>query len=81
MIRVRKIDHVCLRVSDVLAASRRYSLQFGLTIRERSADRALLAAAAWANAAAALAVTQPGAQSALPVREAIDRLAAHVVAH
>jgi catechol 2,3-dioxygenase-like lactoylglutathione lyase family enzyme len=43
VIRVRKIDHVCLRVSDVLAASRRYSLQFGLTIRERSADRALLA--------------------------------------
>ena len=32
-------------------------------------------AAAWANAAAALAVTQPGAQSALPYRDAIDRLA------
>jgi ribokinase len=31
--------------------------------------------AAWANAAAALAVTQPGAQSALPYRDAIDRLA------
>ena len=33
-------------------------------------------AVAWANAAAALAVTQPGAQSALPFRDAIDRLAA-----
>ena len=33
-------------------------------------------AAAWANAAAALAVTQPGAQSALPFRDAIDQLAA-----
>jgi sugar/nucleoside kinase (ribokinase family) len=33
---------------------------------------------AWANAAAALAVTQPGAQSALPFRDAIDRLAAQV---
>jgi catechol-2,3-dioxygenase len=43
VIRVRKIDHVCLRVSDVVDASRRYSLQFGLTIREVSADRALLA--------------------------------------
>ena len=40
---------------------------------ERSHD-----AAAWANAAAALAVTQPGAQSALPFREAIDRLAVGV---
>ena len=43
MILVRKIDHVCLRVKDVAAASRRYSLQFGLTIREAGADRALLA--------------------------------------
>ena len=32
-------------------------------------------AATWANAAAALAVTQPGAQAALPYRDAIDRLA------
>ncbi len=38
--------------------------------------RALLEAAPWANAAAALAVTQPGAQSALPFRDAIDQLAA-----
>ena len=32
-------------------------------------------AAAWANAAAALAVTRPGAQSALPYRAEIDSLA------
>ena len=38
--------------------------------------RPLLEAAAWANAAAAVAVTRPGAQSALPYREAIDALAA-----
>jgi ribokinase len=38
--------------------------------------RTLIEAAPWANAAAALAVTQPGAQSALPFRDAIDRLAA-----
>ena len=43
MIRLRKIDHVCLRVSDVAAAARRYSLQFGLTVREQSAARATLA--------------------------------------
>jgi ribokinase len=42
--------------------------------------RALLDAAAWANVAAALAVTQPGAQSALPARETIDRLASRGVA-
>jgi ribokinase len=34
--------------------------------------RALRDAAAWACAAAALAVTRPGAQAALPLREAID---------
>jgi ribokinase len=38
--------------------------------------RPLAEAAAWANAAAALAVTQAGAQSALPFRDAIDRMAA-----
>ena len=42
--------------------------------------RSLVEAAAWANAAAALAVTRPGAQSALPYRDAIDRLAAQAVA-
>jgi ribokinase len=41
--------------------------------------RSPVEAAAWANAAAALAVTQPGAQSALPKRDAIDRLAARGV--
>ena len=41
--------------------------------------RSPVEAAAWANAAAALAVTQPGAQLALPNREAIDRLAARGV--
>jgi ribokinase len=37
--------------------------------------RPLAEAAAWANAAAAIAVTRPGAQSALPYQEAIDSLA------
>ncbi len=43
MISLLKIDHVCLRVSDVGAAARRYGLQFGLTVREQSAARATLA--------------------------------------
>jgi catechol 2,3-dioxygenase-like lactoylglutathione lyase family enzyme len=43
MIALRKIDHVCLRVADVAAAARRYSLQFGLTVREQTAQRAALA--------------------------------------
>jgi ribokinase len=42
--------------------------------------RALCDAALWANAAAALAVTQPGAQSALPFRGAVDELAARALA-
>jgi ribokinase len=39
-------------------------------------DRQLFEAAVWACAAAALAVTRPGAQAALPHRDEIDRLAA-----
>ena len=39
-----------------------------------SRGRALTQAAAWATAAAALATTQPGAQSALPTADAITRL-------
>jgi ribokinase len=38
--------------------------------------RSLVEAARWANAAAALAVTRPGAQGGLPYRDEIDRLAA-----
>jgi catechol-2,3-dioxygenase len=43
VIGLRKIDHVCLRVADVLDAARRYSLQFGLTVREQGSSRATLA--------------------------------------
>jgi ribokinase len=42
--------------------------------------RDLRQAVSWAIAAAGLAVTKPGAQSALPFREAIDQLAAQIVA-
>lgn len=43
MIRLRKIDHVCLRVGDVAEAAGRYAIQFGLTVRELSPERATLA--------------------------------------
>src|SRR5205823_7275243 len=43
MIRLRKIDHVCLRVADVEEAAARYAIQFGLTVREVAPGRAELA--------------------------------------
>jgi len=43
MIKLRKIDHVCLKVADVAAASRRYALQFGLTVRTKDETHATLA--------------------------------------
>jgi catechol 2,3-dioxygenase-like lactoylglutathione lyase family enzyme len=45
MISLRRIHHVCLRVADLDAAARRWSIQFGLTVREQRDDRALLACA------------------------------------
>jgi catechol 2,3-dioxygenase-like lactoylglutathione lyase family enzyme len=45
MISLRRIHHVCLRVGDLDAATRRWSIQFGLTVREQHDDRALLACA------------------------------------
>jgi catechol 2,3-dioxygenase-like lactoylglutathione lyase family enzyme len=43
MISLRRIHHVCLAVEDLPAATRRWSIQFGLTLRELADDRALLA--------------------------------------
>lgn len=45
MISLRRIHHVCLRVDDLDTATRRWSIQFGLTERERGDGRALLACA------------------------------------
>ena len=58
---------------DTVGAGDAFSGALAVALAE---GRSPLEAAAWANAAAALAVTQPGAQSALPNRDAIDRLAA-----
>ena len=43
MIRLHRLDHVCLRVADLDEAAPRWALQFGLAERSRSSDRALLA--------------------------------------
>ena len=43
MISLRRIHHVCLRVDDLDAAARRWSIQFGLTERARHDGRAFLA--------------------------------------
>jgi len=40
---LRRIHHVCLRVADLDEAIRRWSVEFGLTERERRASRAYLA--------------------------------------
>jgi len=42
VIALRRIDHVCLRVADVAEASWRWSMQFGLTERERRGNGAFL---------------------------------------
>jgi catechol 2,3-dioxygenase-like lactoylglutathione lyase family enzyme len=43
VIRLGRIDHVCLRVADVDEAAARWCLQFGLVERAREGGRALLA--------------------------------------
>jgi catechol-2,3-dioxygenase len=43
MIRLQRLDHVCLRVADLDEAAARWALQFGLVERQRENGRALLA--------------------------------------
>jgi catechol 2,3-dioxygenase-like lactoylglutathione lyase family enzyme len=43
VIRLHRLDHVCLRVADLDEASARWQLQFALVERSRDGDRALLA--------------------------------------
>ena len=62
-----------VEVRDTVGAGDAFNGALAVALAE---GRALLEAAPWANAAAALAVTQSGAQSAMPFRDAIDRLAA-----
>jgi catechol-2,3-dioxygenase len=43
MIRLHRLDHVCLRVADLDEAAARWALQFGLAERSRESGRAFLA--------------------------------------
>jgi ribokinase len=58
---------------DTVGAGDAFTGALAVAIAE---GRSLHEAAAWACAAAALAVTRPGAQAALPSRDAIDQLSA-----
>ncbi len=61
-----------VRTVDTVGAGDAFSAALAVALAE---GRSLNDAAKWANAAAALAVTLPGAQSALPTRDEIERLA------
>jgi ribokinase len=63
---------------DTVGAGDAFNGALAVALAEK---QSLPEAAAWANAAAALAVTRQGAQSALPYREAIDKLAARGRTH
>jgi ribokinase len=58
---------------DTVGAGDAFNGALAVALAEK---RPLAEAAGWAVVAAGLAVTQPGAQTALPVRDAIDRMAA-----
>ncbi len=59
-----------VRAVDTVGAGDAFNGALAVALADR---RPLAEAAAWATAAAALAVTQPGAQAALPSRDAVDR--------
>jgi ribokinase len=61
-----------VEVIDTVGAGDAFSGALAVALAE---GRTLVEAASWASAAAAIAVTKPGAQGALPSRDAIDRQA------
>ncbi len=69
----RRIRAFPMEAVDTVGAGDAFNGALATALAE---GRALFEAAVWATAAAGLAVTRPGAQPALPRRDAIDRLAA-----
>jgi len=63
-----------VKAVDTVGAGDAFNGAFAAALAKNGASE-IHQAAAWANAAAALAVTKSGAQSALPYRDEIDRLA------
>lgn len=60
MIALHRLDHVALRVADLDESSARWSEQFGLTVREREADRVRLSADDEPYSLELIAGTEPG---------------------
>jgi catechol 2,3-dioxygenase-like lactoylglutathione lyase family enzyme len=58
---LRRIHHVCLRTADLDAAVRRWSIQFGLTVRAHDGERARLACAYEPYSLELVASPEPGA--------------------
>ena len=69
---VRTIPGHTVRARDAVGRGDAFSGTLAVALAE---GRSLFEAAAWANAAAALSVTLPGAQPGLPTRDEIDRFA------
>jgi ribokinase len=74
----QRIPSHSVRAIDTVGAGDAFSGALAVALAE---GRSLVEAARWANAAAALAVTLPGAQSAMPIRAEIDRLASFPIRH
>ena len=74
MIRLGRIDHVCLRVRDLDEAAARWSLQLGLVERSREAIRGCLQAnAAKLSESCRLAAGRQGKGGSAGAREADAR--------
>ena len=71
----RLIPAPAVEAVDTVGAGDAFNGALAVALAE---GRPLEEAAQWANAAAALAVTRPGAQAALAFRDSIDQLAARV---
>jgi ribokinase len=72
----KEIEAFRARSVDTVGAGDAFNGALAVALGE---GRALVQAATWANAAAALAVTRRGAQEGMPTRGEIDRLAATVL--
>jgi ribokinase len=68
----KRVPAPVVEVVDTVGAGDAFNGALAVALAER---QPLFEAASWACAAAALAVTRPGAQGALPYRQQIDRLA------
>jgi ribokinase len=71
----RSFEPPAVKAVDTVGAGDAFNGAFAVAL---AAGKSLVDAATWANAAAALAVTKPGAQSALADRDAIERIRGNI---